>query len=156
MQEKQVQSLMWEDPTCRRATKPMHHYYWAQALEPVLHRRSHHMRSLCTAREQPPLTTTREKPVQQRRPSTAKNKYINEILFLKEEWTTETQSQASWRKCRFISPRTKIRAMRKCTDLVKKPGICRQTILGIYMLWKGCMKLSAGWVPLSRQSRWKY
>ena len=32
-----VPSLVWEDPTCRRATKPMCHNYWACALEPVSH-----------------------------------------------------------------------------------------------------------------------
>ena len=35
MQGTQVRSLTWEDPTCRRATKPMHHNYWACALEPA-------------------------------------------------------------------------------------------------------------------------
>ena len=33
MQETQVWSLVWEDPTCG-ATKPVHHDYWACALEP--------------------------------------------------------------------------------------------------------------------------
>ena len=27
MQGTQVRALVWEDPTCRRATKPVHHYY---------------------------------------------------------------------------------------------------------------------------------
>ena len=38
MQEAQVQSLGWEDPTCLGATKPMLHNYWAfplQLLSPV-------------------------------------------------------------------------------------------------------------------------
>ena len=26
-----------EDPTCHRATKPLHHNYWACALEPTSH-----------------------------------------------------------------------------------------------------------------------
>ena len=30
---RRIQSLIWEDPTCCRATKPMHHNYWACALE---------------------------------------------------------------------------------------------------------------------------
>ena len=34
MQEIWVWSLVWEDATCHRATKPMHHNYWACALEP--------------------------------------------------------------------------------------------------------------------------
>ena len=29
-----VRSLVWEDPTCRGAAKPVHHNYWAWALEP--------------------------------------------------------------------------------------------------------------------------
>ena len=28
-------SLVWEDSMCRGAAKPMHHSYWALALEPV-------------------------------------------------------------------------------------------------------------------------
>ena len=34
MQETWVQSLIWEDPTCHGAIKPMCHNYWACALEP--------------------------------------------------------------------------------------------------------------------------
>ena len=29
MQETQVQALVWEDPTCRGATRPVSHNYWA-------------------------------------------------------------------------------------------------------------------------------
>ena len=38
MQETRVPSLVWEDPTCHRATKPMHHDYWAcfRARQPQL------------------------------------------------------------------------------------------------------------------------
>ena len=32
-----VWALVWEDSTCRRATKPVCHNYWAQALEPASH-----------------------------------------------------------------------------------------------------------------------
>ena len=35
MQGTRVRSLVQEDPTCRRATKPMHHNYWACALGPA-------------------------------------------------------------------------------------------------------------------------
>ena len=35
MQEKQVQSLIQEDPTCHGATKLMCHSYWACALKPT-------------------------------------------------------------------------------------------------------------------------
>ena len=35
MQGTPVKSLVQEDPTCCRATKLVHHNYWAHALEPV-------------------------------------------------------------------------------------------------------------------------
>ena len=35
MQGTRVQSLVWEDPTCHRATKPVRHNSWACALEPA-------------------------------------------------------------------------------------------------------------------------
>ena len=37
MQGTCVRALVWEDPTCRRATKPVCHNYWACALEPASH-----------------------------------------------------------------------------------------------------------------------
>ena len=37
MQGTWVRALVPEDPTCRGAAKPMHHNYWACALEPVSH-----------------------------------------------------------------------------------------------------------------------
>ena len=37
MQGTRVRALAWEDPTCRGATKPMRHDYWACALEPTCH-----------------------------------------------------------------------------------------------------------------------
>ena len=38
MQGTQVRSLVREDPTCRGATKPVRHNYWARALEPASHK----------------------------------------------------------------------------------------------------------------------
>ena len=35
MQGTQVRALAQEDPTCHRATKPVHHNYWTCALEPA-------------------------------------------------------------------------------------------------------------------------
>ena len=71
---------VWEDPTCHRAMRPIHHNYWNCALEPVscnfgspstlepvLHKRSH-------SNEKPKRTPTRVASMQQRRPSTAINK----------------------------------------------------------------------------------
>ena len=37
MQGTRVRALVGEDPTCHGATKPVHHNYWACALEPVSH-----------------------------------------------------------------------------------------------------------------------
>ena len=37
MQGTQVQSLVWEDPTCCGVTKPVHHNTWASVLEPMSH-----------------------------------------------------------------------------------------------------------------------
>ena len=37
MQGTRVRALVREDPTCRRATKPVHHNCWACALEPESH-----------------------------------------------------------------------------------------------------------------------
>ena len=37
IQGARVQALVREDPTCRRATKPVHRNYWACALEPTSH-----------------------------------------------------------------------------------------------------------------------
>ena len=34
MHETWVRSLVWEDPRCHGATKPMYHKYWACAVEP--------------------------------------------------------------------------------------------------------------------------
>ena len=49
MQVKRVQSLVCEDSTSLRATKPMHSYWSLHALEPmVCNRRSHHKWEACT------------------------------------------------------------------------------------------------------------
>ena len=84
MQGTRVRALVWEDPTCRRATKPVHHNYWAYTLEPMSHNYWAHVPQLLKParlervlrnkgshrnekpahgnEEQPPFTTTREKP----------------------------------------------------------------------------------------------
>ena len=97
MQETRVLPLVWEDPTCSRATKPVSHSHWAWALEPgnckywapppQLPRPAHPeprstargataVRSSCAAtREDTPLSAPREKPAQQHRPSAVKTKW---------------------------------------------------------------------------------
>ena len=70
-----VPSLIWEDPTCRRAAKPLRPNYWAHTLEPVLrNRRSHHVRSPCSTMESTPCLplTTGKALMQQGRLSAAK------------------------------------------------------------------------------------
>ena len=75
MQGTWVRALVQEDPTCRGATKPVHHNYWACALEPVSHnywslrawssgsatREATAMRSLCTATKSSPRSPQLEK-----------------------------------------------------------------------------------------------
>ena len=77
--------LIWEDPICHGATKPLCHKYWACALEfqgattkahapysPCSTREAPAVGSTPVTREQPPLATTQEKPEKQCRPSRQK------------------------------------------------------------------------------------
>ena len=102
----------WEYPTCCKATKPMHHNYWICALEPTScnHwalvpqllkpecRRTHDLQQekpLQWEAQAPQLDSSshllqpatspcsNEDPVQQRRPSTAKNEWIK---WYKKKW----------------------------------------------------------------------
>ena len=68
MQGIQVRALVWEDPTCRRAAKPMHHNYWACALEPVCHNYWAHVPQLLSPR----ATTTEAHTPKARAPQQAK------------------------------------------------------------------------------------
>ena len=93
MQRTRIRSLVWEDATCCRATKPVHHNHWGGVLEPTCHsgwspctlesmlRNKRHQRSakpttrqLGSSPHSPQLEKAR---AQQQRPSAAKNKYIN-------------------------------------------------------------------------------
>ena len=96
MQGTRVQALVREDPTCRRATKPVSHNYWTCALESASHNYwarapqllSPHAWSPCSVTREAtamrsPRTTTKSSPrspqlekarVQQRRPNAAKYK----------------------------------------------------------------------------------
>ena len=97
MQEIRVRALVREDPTCRRATKPVRHNYWACALEPMSHnywspgawspcstrREATTMRSPHTATKSSPGSPQLEKArAQQRRPNTAKNKLKKKKIIL--------------------------------------------------------------------------
>ena len=91
MQETQVWSLIWEDPTCRRAAKLVR-CIWACAREPGSHITEPHVpSSRCpTARETTVvrnlLAATGQRLLQQHRPSTAGNKYINKRTHKTSPW----------------------------------------------------------------------
>ena len=84
---------MQEDPTCYAATKPVGHNYWAYALEPrsrnywspgvlepvLSNKRSHHNEKPQNGNQRvaPTLRNYRKAHMQQQRPRTAKNKWIN-------------------------------------------------------------------------------
>ena len=89
MQGTQVRALVWEDPTCHGATKPVRHNYWAWALEPTSHNYwSPHAYSLCSATREATIMRSTRTPMkgspcspqlekasaQQWRPNAAKNK----------------------------------------------------------------------------------
>ena len=112
MQGTQVQALVREDPTCRGATKPVCHNYWACALELANHnywsprayspcsatREATATRSPHTATKSSPRSLQLEKACpQQRRPKADKNK-INKINKLKKKkrkhhvkWKSQSQ-----------------------------------------------------------------
>ena len=61
MLETRLQFLIQEDPTSWGAPKPMHHYFWACDLEPMLHKRDYcNEKPVHHSEEQPLLTATRE------------------------------------------------------------------------------------------------
>ena len=79
VQETWVQSLTQEDPTCCRATKPMHHSYWACALEPTIHEKPQQWEAHALQLESTPCFPQLEKAfTQQGRPGKAK---INKQFF---------------------------------------------------------------------------
>ena len=55
MQGTRVRALVQEDPTCRRATKPVRHNYWACTLEPASHNYWAHMPQLLKPRRLEPV-----------------------------------------------------------------------------------------------------
>ena len=61
-----VRALVQEDPTCCGGTKPVHHNYWAGALEPASHYWAHVPQLLKPTRLEPELHNKRshrdEKP----------------------------------------------------------------------------------------------
>ena len=83
MQGTQVRALVQEDPTCRGATKPVRHNYWAREpqllslrLEPVLRKKRSHCNEKPSHRnkEEPCSLQLGISRAQQRKPNAAKNK----------------------------------------------------------------------------------
>ena len=107
MQGTWVQALVWEDPTCRRATKPVCLNYWACTLDPKRHNKPAHPRATTEptclepglrnkgnhSNEKPahhneeyPCSLQLEKAcVQQQRPNAAKNKLIKRKKLKREK-----------------------------------------------------------------------
>ena len=75
MQGTRVRALFWEDPTCRRATRPVSHNYWACAWSLCsATREAAIVRGPRTAMKSGPHLPQLEKALtQKRRPNTAKN-----------------------------------------------------------------------------------
>ena len=59
IQETGVWSLVWEDSTCHGATKPVHHRFWARALDLQASTTDASSRRACALQQEKPL---REKP----------------------------------------------------------------------------------------------
>ena len=68
MQGTWVRAMVQEDPTCHGATKPMHHNYWACALEPTGHNYWAHEPQLLSPR----ATTTEARGPRARAPQQEK------------------------------------------------------------------------------------
>ena len=91
MQETQVRSLVWEDPTCHRATKPMHHNYWACTLEPEDHNYWAHMPQLPPCMRSRAWAPQQEKPAQREALASQLERRPRSPQLEKAHTATETQ-----------------------------------------------------------------
>ena len=98
MQDTRVRSLVWGESTCCGPAKPGHRNYRGPSiLEPVFDSKGslHSKKPMFHNNEKPPLATPREKPLQQQRPSTAKNKFkkifLKAVRFLGHKCKSEKQ-----------------------------------------------------------------
>ena len=148
MQGTRVRPLVWEDPTCRRATKPGRHNYWAWALEAVHHNywaRAPRSRALQQEKPQqweahapqqrvaPARRNRRKAHAQQQRPNAAKkndNKFIfkNKQSSLKycENYQNMRQRQEV-SKCCWKNGTDRLACCKVSTNLqfVKKCNVCK-------------------------------
>ena len=151
MQETWLRSLIREDSTCPGAIKPVPHNYWACALEPVLcNKRSHYtVRSLSMAMKSNPCSWQLEKASQQRRPSSAKNKWINikrkksDYEKIQKFWTdvfpkkTYGWSTSTWKTCSasLIIREIQIKTTVRCHLKPARVAIAKKTTK---TFWRGC------------------
>ena len=97
MQGTYFQSLVWEDPTCCRATKSVRQDSWARDLEFLPYHETAAMKSLHTTLEGSPCLPQLEKaPIQQWRPSVAENKHINKKILKRCYFIITFQEKGHW------------------------------------------------------------
>ena len=110
MQGTRVQALVQEDPTCRRATKPMHHNYWACTLEPASHNywacapRAHapqqekppKWEARAPQRRVAPARHNKRKPAQSNKDQMQPNKWTKIILKNKIKTSNKQKSTTRW------------------------------------------------------------
>ena len=86
MQGTRVRALVWEDPTCRGATRPVSTTTEPARLEPVLRnkRGRDSERPMHRDEEWPPLATTRESPSTETKTQHS-NQSINQSIFKKKK-----------------------------------------------------------------------
>ena len=107
MQATQVPSLVQEDPTCHRATKPVRHNYWAWALEPASHNywahapqllkpESHnywaHVPRACALQQEKPQQWEARAP--QWRPNAAKKKKKKFLIYQEVKCSSDLQPES--------------------------------------------------------------
>ena len=147
-----VRSLVWEDPMCHGAAKPVHPNYWTCALEsgsrnywrwPALEPMLGNKRRLC---DEKPQLESRPRPlqlekdhVQQQRPIAAKNKSINNAQW--NLWLLPTD------RCLCPTPNSCIN-LKTSSDNATYPGRCSGQRVG----WCGEVagsKSELDWEPLT-------
>ena len=84
-----VWSLVQEDPTYCRATKPRNHNYWSP----------HALETEKSLKWEASAPQQRVGPTQQRRPSTAKNRYIN---IIKKHYLQKIKWELDWSASQFF------------------------------------------------------
>ena len=82
-----VRALVWEDPTCRRATWPVSHNYWAFASGACAPNKRGHDSERPVHRDEawPPLATTRESPCTETKTQHSQKKKKKKRCFLKKQ-----------------------------------------------------------------------